>query len=149
MLVDKQTGKKRGFGFVNFNDYDVVDKVIFCFIYFKIRFGYFLSDNIEIFCLLIFFPQIVQTRRHTICGVSIEVLKAFSKDEMDVNEEYDENEYLHDEQSYDEMDYEEEEEDNLEEKIANQEKQLPARPNVHFDQEYNDIESIQYEDYRY
>ena len=33
-------------------------------------------------------PQIVQTRRHTICGVSIEVLKAFSKDEMDKSKLY-------------------------------------------------------------
>ena len=74
---------------------------------------------------------------------------------MDVNEEYDEEEYLPDEQSYNaddgEMDYDnqDDDDDNLEEKIANQEKQLPARPNVHFDQEYNDVESIQYEEYRF
>ena len=37
--------------------------------------------------------------------------------------------------------------ENLEKRIANQEKQLPARPpNVHFD-EFNEIESIQYEEY--
>ena len=28
LLTDKASSKKRGFGFVNFDDYDVVDKVI-------------------------------------------------------------------------------------------------------------------------
>ena len=49
---------------------------------------------------------------------------------------------------YEDENPEENLEENLEEKIANQEKQLPARPpNVHFD-EFNEVESIQYEEYR-
>ena len=36
--------------------------------------------------------------------------------------------------------------DDYEMKVAQQERHLPARPNVHFDEEYNELESIQYDD---
>ena len=41
---------------------------------------------------------------------------------------------------------EEEQMDDYEVKVAQQERNLPTRPNVHFGEEYNELESVQYED---
>ena len=68
LLTDKASSKKRGFGFVNFDDYDVVDKVNFS--QNKTRINNFI------------YVKIVQTRGHVISGVSIEVAKAFSKEDQ-------------------------------------------------------------------
>ena len=53
---------------INFDDYDVVDKVNFS--QNKTRINNFI------------YVKIVQTRRHVISGVSIEVAKAFSKEDQ-------------------------------------------------------------------
>ncbi|KAK2512043.1 Hnrnpa2b1 [Columba guinea] len=66
IITDRQSGKKRGFGFVTFDDHDPVDKIVY---------QYLNADRI-------LFVMVIVQKYHTINGHNAEVRKALSRQEM-------------------------------------------------------------------
>lgn len=72
IIVDKETGQRKGFGFIEFDDSDSVDKAV-CMYYFSFFLNYFFSKWV----ILHFFIVI---KTHEVSGSKFGVKKAVIKD---------------------------------------------------------------------
>lgn len=75
VMLDKETGKKRGFGFMTFDCHDTVDKLVSKWTNLKMF--------LPIYFMIVKFTFDLDKRSFTVNDIPIEVKKALSRSEMD------------------------------------------------------------------